>query len=54
MNEMAKDVMKGTLAAYGIVYGAALLIGGVIGGVFQMKAKKALKELEAQLAQEEN
>ena len=44
---MAKDVMKGTLAAYGILMAVGTVIGGIYGVVVRRKIKKALKEFDA-------
>lgn len=47
MSNMAKDVMKGTLAAYGILMAVGTVIGGVYGAIMGRKIKKALKEFDA-------
>lgn len=47
MSNMAKDVMKGTLAAYGIVSAIGIVIGGIYGAIMSRKIKKALKEFDA-------
>lgn len=54
MSNMAKDVMKGTLAAFGIVEGAALLIAGGVALIMNRKAKKALKEFEEMTKEYQN